>query len=108
MSNPVESVSASPVARDPPAHAAPAVRADAPAGARAEAAPVESGRAAAGAQTRPVRARLTYDREESRTVVEVLDPRTGKVLYRFPPERVEEHRDALARKEPGALYDQVA
>ncbi len=42
------------------------------------------------------RARLTYDEKLSRVFVEILDPRTGDVITRFPPERLVEHLNSLA------------
>ncbi len=42
------------------------------------------------------RARLTYDEELGRVFVEILDPRTGDVITRFPSERLVEHLNSLA------------
>ncbi len=42
------------------------------------------------------RARLTYDEELSRVFVEILDPQTGDVITRFPPEHLVEHLNSLA------------
>ncbi len=42
------------------------------------------------------RARLTYDEELSRVFVEILDPQTGDVITRFPPQRLVEHLNSLA------------
>ncbi len=50
-------------------------------------------------------ARLSYDEDERRTYVEVLDPRTGDVLFRFPPEAMEKHLSSLVGNGTGALID---
>ena len=42
------------------------------------------------------RARLAYDDELSRMFVEILDPKTGEVITRFPPERLVEQLKSLA------------
>ncbi len=42
------------------------------------------------------RARLTYDEKLSRVFVEILDPKTGDVITRIPPERLVEHLNSLA------------
>ncbi len=67
----------------------------------------ESHAAQAAGIDRPVRARLAYDREEARTVVELLDPQTGNVLFRFPPENLAEHLVGLKPKAPGTVLDQL-
>ena len=41
------------------------------------------------------RARLYYDSELSRVFVEILDPRTGNVVKRFPPQGTVEHLNGL-------------
>ncbi|MSO71611.1 MAG: hypothetical protein EXQ88_06335 [Alphaproteobacteria bacterium] len=56
----------------------------------------------------PTRARLTYDRNLSRTVIEVLNPRTGDVLFRFPPEAIHEHMLDLAHSAPGGIVNHLA
>ncbi len=42
------------------------------------------------------RARLAYDEDLSRMFVEILDPQTGDVITRFPPERLVEQLSSLA------------
>jgi uncharacterized FlaG/YvyC family protein len=42
------------------------------------------------------RARLAYDEKLSRMFVEILDPKTGDVITRFPPERLVEQLNSLA------------
>ena len=42
------------------------------------------------------RARLAYDDKLSRVFVEILDPKTGDVITRFPPERLVEQLNKLA------------
>ncbi len=42
------------------------------------------------------RARLAYDDKLSRMFVEILDPKTGDVITRFPPERLVEYLSSLA------------
>ena len=41
------------------------------------------------------RSRLTYDDELSRVFVEVVDPDSGEVVSRFPPEQIVRHIDNL-------------
>jgi uncharacterized FlaG/YvyC family protein len=53
--------------------------------------PASIRRASAGSE----RARLAYDTELSRVFVEILDPRTGDVLNRFPPENLVEHLESF-------------
>lgn len=51
------------------------------------------------------RARLAYDDKLSRMFVEILDPKTGDVITRFPPERLVEQLNNLAandKSEDGA------
>lgn len=63
----------------------------------------------------PARARLAYDRELSRTFVEVVDLDSGEVVERFPPEEIVRHVDALleqaeaerAAKRAGLVLDRV-
>ncbi len=42
------------------------------------------------------RARLAYDDKLRRMIVEILDPRTGDVIARFPPEHLVEQLSSLA------------
>lgn len=61
------------------------------------------------------RSRLTYDKELSRTFIEVVDLDSGEVVERFPPEEIVRHVDALleqaeasrAAKRAGLVFDQV-
>ncbi len=51
------------------------------------------------------RARLAYDDKLSRMFVEILDPKTGNVITRFPPKRLVEYLSSLAandKSEDGA------
>ncbi len=50
-------------------------------------------------------ARLTYDQERGRVYVEILDPQTGEVLQRLPPESAVERLQELNDGQPGALVD---
>jgi hypothetical protein len=62
------------------------------------------------------RARLAYDSELSRVFVEILDPRTGDVVSRIPPEQLAEHlasvvdrADLLAgQPRAGQIVDELA
>lgn len=45
------------------------------------------------------RSRLTYDDELSRVFVEIVDPGSGEVLSRFPPEQLIRHIDSLIEQE---------
>jgi len=51
------------------------------------------------------RARLAYDNKLSRVFVELLDPRTGEVITRFPPERLVEQLNRLANDDDTAPVD---
>lgn len=61
------------------------------------------------------RSRLAYDRELSRTFIEVVDVNSGKVIHRFPPEEIVRHIEALmkeaeaarAAKHAGLVLDRV-
>lgn len=61
------------------------------------------------------RSRLTYDQELSRVFVEIVDPKSGEVVKRFPPEELVKHIDSLieanrAKGDPenaGLVFDQV-
>lgn len=62
---------------------------------------------------RPVKAsvdtaRLAYDQESHRVYVEILDPQTGDVLQRLPPESAAEHLQEINGGQPGALVDDIA
>ena len=50
-------------------------------------------------------ARLSYDRERHRVYVEILDPQTGEVLLRLPPESAVERLQQINNGQPGALVD---
>lgn len=51
------------------------------------------------------RARLTYDEKLSRVFVEILDPRTGDVITRIPPERLVEQLKSLAAEDKSQSED---
>jgi|GEM_PF-2934825 len=61
------------------------------------------------------RSRLAYDKELSRTFIEVVDVDSGKVIHRFPPEEIVRHIEALmkeaeaarAAKHAGLVLDRV-
>lgn len=54
-------------------------------------------------------ARLNYDQERGRVYVEILDPQTGEVLQRLPPESaVERLQQINAGQLAGALFDDFA
>lgn len=54
----------------------------------------------------PVRARLGYDPFESEIFVEILNPRTGDVLRRFPAERAAEEAGEL--RDGGTILNRFA
>ncbi len=54
------------------------------------------------------RARLGYSFTESETYVELLNPRTGEVIQRFPPERAESELRDFADGDAGVLLNQIA
>jgi uncharacterized FlaG/YvyC family protein len=64
------------------------------AGARARARAGESESLAAEAE-RGSRARLSLDTEAHRVYVEIIDPETGDVISRFPPEQIATHIDEV-------------
>jgi len=41
------------------------------------------------------RARLSFDPEAHRVFVEIIDPKTGDVITRFPPEQIATHIDEV-------------
>ncbi len=45
------------------------------------------------------RSRLTYDDELSRVFVEIVDPDSGEVVSRFPPEQLVRHINSLIDQE---------
>lgn len=49
----------------------------------------------AEAAPRSPRSRLAYDQELSRVFVEIVDPATGEVVHRFPPEQLVKHIRSL-------------
>ncbi len=53
----------------------------------------------------PPAARLSYDWERHRVIVEILDPQTGDVLQRLPPESAVERLQQINNGQPGALVD---
>lgn len=61
------------------------------------------------------RARLSLDQEERRVVVEIIDPETGDVITRFPPEQISDHIDHVLEEtnnqtnlgESGLILDQT-
>ena len=50
-------------------------------------------------------ARLSYDLEKHRVYVEILDPKTGDVIQRLPPESAVERMHELSGGRIGALVD---
>ena len=61
------------------------------------------------------RSRLAYDSELSRVFVEIVDPKSGEVVHRFPPEQIVRHIAALidppspteAKESTGLVFDEV-
>ena len=59
------------------------------------------------------RSRLTYDQELSRVFVEIVDPSSGEVIQRFPPEELVKHIDSIVAaangeaEDPGLVLDEV-
>jgi len=51
------------------------------------------------------RSRLTYDQELSRVFVEIVDPKSGEVVQRFPPEELVKHIDAIVAAANGEIDD---
>ena len=41
------------------------------------------------------RARLSFDPDKHRVFVEIVDPKTGDVITRFPPEQITNHIDSV-------------
>ncbi len=81
-----------------------------------------AGRAAAPARSEAVSAeaasstsRLAYDRELSRVFVEIVDPESGEVVDRFPPEELVKHMNSMIEQDfsssspdgAGLLIDRV-
>lgn len=57
-----------------------------------------AGRAAVEVGTGESHYRLTYDEELSRVFVELLDPDSGEVVQRYPPEELVRHMQNLLEK----------
>ena len=61
------------------------------------------------------RARLSLDPDHRRVVVEIIDPETGDVITRFPPEQITDHIDQVLEQtnnqtnleESGLILDQT-
>ena len=59
------------------------------------------------------RSRLAYDQELRRVFVEIVDPKSGEVLQRFPPEELVRHIDSVVAAaqgeadESGLVLDEV-
>ena len=47
---------------------------------------------------RSSRARLSLDPEQRRVFVEIVDPKTGDVITRFPPEQIADHIDSVLER----------
>ncbi len=45
------------------------------------------------------RSRLTYDEELARVFVEIVDPESGEVVERFPPEQLVKHMKSLTEED---------
>ena len=45
------------------------------------------------------RSRLAYDRELARVFVEIVDPDTGEVVDRFPPEELVKHMKSVTERD---------
>lgn len=75
------------------------------AGERAEAAQAP-GRVRVEAAPASFQARLNYDRERAHVYVEILDPKTGDVLRRLPPDQAAEEYAPVKRG--GALFNRIA
>ena len=54
------------------------------------------------------RARLSYSLTENDTYVEILNPQTGDVIKRFPPEQAEDQLRTFSQGDAGIFLDQVA
>ncbi len=91
----------------PAREAAPPSRADAAPAAKAAAPAAEAAPAAAEAAPAD-NARLSYDREKKRVYVEILDPRTGEVIQRLPPESAVSRMIEISGGRLGALVDSTA
>ena len=72
-------------------------------------APTSRADAAPAAEAAPAdNARLSYDRETKRVYVEILDPKTGEVIQRLPPESAVSRMIELSDGRRGALVDSSA
>ena len=82
--------------------------------------PVEPVAAAKRSESAPVaaqssRSRLAYDKELARVFVEIVDPESGEVIDRFPPEELVRHMKSLIEQQhlpsgqdgTGLLLDRV-
>ena len=66
------------------------------------------------AEEKSARARLSLDPELHRVFVEIVDPDTGDVITRFPPEQIAEHIDSVLKQtdqetnleDSGLIFDQ--
>lgn len=58
--------------------------------------------------TTTTRARLSYDFESEDVIIEILNPRTGDVIKRLPPEDAAAEINTLSGSLPGAVYDGTA
>ncbi len=54
------------------------------------------------------RARLHYSLTESDAYVEILNPQTGDVIKRFPPEQAEDQLRSFAEGDAGVFLNKVA
>jgi hypothetical protein len=69
----------------------------------------------APAMAQSSRSRLAYDQELARVFVEIVDPDSGEVVERFPPEELVKHMQSLIEQEQsssaqdghGLLLDRV-
>ena len=69
--------------------------AEEPAGRESPRAETEVATEVASGRESLARSRLTYDDELSRVFVEIVDPDSGEVVSRFPPEQIVRHIDNL-------------
>ena len=51
-------------------------------------------------------ARLSYDHEDKRVYVEIIDPQTGDVLQRLPPDIIAKSK-SIDGTQPGAIFDRT-
>lgn len=62
---------------------------------RAADAAERTGQTPTAESNRNSRSRLAYDSELSRVFVEIVDPKSGEVVHRFPPEQIVRHMAAI-------------